>query len=275
MQHPYVDPRIEYIGSSENIQDVNGCLLLFEEPKKRAEYVIGADIGGGLGLSNSVAHVLKIGSSTSPDRQVAEFACNFLSPPEFAQVLSTLGNLYWSDEMDLPACLNVETNNYGHSVITMLVESLNYENLFQDVASYKVRQSPSPQWGTGVFDKVRTQLVMLGESRLKSGQWEIWSPFFLDEMSDFQITNIKHVDALSREIMAGAGKWEGKVRDDRLFAGFHAVWAANQLYPDLMLARERGRIRTKKLAKVPEEKKPDYRNSPISYDKMMAELDFL
>lgn len=275
MKDPYLDPRIEYIGRSDELHDPNGCLLLFHPPEKGPEYIIGADVGGGLGLSNSVAHVLKVGTADTPDRQEAEYACNFLSTTEFAQVLNTLGHLYWNWDMDLPAVLNVENNNYGHSVLGTLVEQLNYMNLFQDVASYKVNRPANVQWGTGVFDKVRTQLVMLGESRLKYGQWEIWSPFFLEEMSDFQITNIKHVDALSREIMASAGKFEGKVKDDRLFAGFHAIWAGNQLNPDLLIEREKKRIKTVKLAQLPEEEKPDWRNSPISYDKMMEEMEWI
>lgn len=275
MEIYFKDPTIEYLGKGSTIRDVNGVLLMFESPKKDQEYVIGADIGGGLGLSNSVAHVLKVGTRTEPDIQVAEFASNYLSPTEFAFILDKLGNAYWSYEMDLPATLNVETNNYGHTVIAMLVEQLDYLNLFQNVDFTKVKPGSAPQWGTGVHDKTRVPLVMLGESRLKSGQWVINSVPFIEEMADFQITNIKHQDALNREILADQGKAAGKILDDRLFAGFHALWAANAIHPDIMLDRERRRIASEKVVEAlkPGEEKPDYRNTPISYDAMMRELD--
>lgn len=273
MEQYFKDPKIEHLGTSRDFRDYNGCLLMFESPKKDFEYFVGADIGGGLGLSNSVAHILRAGTINEPDVQVAEFASNFLSPTEFSHVLNSLGHLYYNHLMELPACLNVENNNYGHTVLANLVEHLDYINLFQDIDPTKIKRPASVSWGTGVFDKTRTQLVMLGEARLKTGQWQIWSPGFLEEMADFQITNIKHVDALSKEIMATAGKWEGKVLDDRLFAGFHALWACNAMNPDLLLDRERLRQRKEAADQQPEGDKPDYRNTAISYDGMMADLD--
>jgi hypothetical protein len=180
--------------------------------------------------------------------------------------------------MDLPATLNVESNNYGHTVLTILVDQLDYMNLYSNVDYSKRDVKLAPIWGTNVQDKSRVQLVMLGESRLKSGQWEIWSPYFIEEMADFQITNIKHIDALAKEIMADAGKAEGKVLDDRLFAGFHALWACNAMNPEMVLERERRRLKriVEEKARVENiDKKPiTWRNSECSYAQMMAEQDY-
>jgi hypothetical protein len=277
MKQYFKDPQIEYIGESGGaIHDVNGLLLVFEPYDKNAEYFIGGDVGGGLGLSNSVAHVLKAGTLHTPDIQVAEWASNMHSPTEFAHVLNCLGNAYWNHEMDLPATLNIEQNNYGHTTIAILVEQLDYLNLYQNIDMTRVTQRGAPQWGMNVTDKTRVPLVMLGESRLKSGQWEVWSPFFIQEMADFQITNIRHTDALNKEILADQGKAEGKMLDDRLFAGFHALWACNTMNPEVVLERERKRLRH-----IQEEKAKDevpgprrtWRNSQYTYDQMMQEQD--
>ncbi len=279
MKIHFKDPLIEFLGDSNVLHDPNGVLLVFEPYDKFAEYYIGADVGGGMGLSNSVAHVLKAGDMNNPDKQVAEWASNYHSPTEFAHVLNTLGQAYWNTHMELPACLNVEANNYGHTVIATLNETLDYCNLYQDVNQMRVKRTNAPQWGTVVTDKTRVPLVMLGESRLKSGQWEIWSPYFIEEMADFQITAIRHMDALEKEILADQGKAVGRLLDDRLFAGFHALWACNAQNPDIMLDRERRRMRRAKEAKDKENRvgkvEIDWRNSSCTYEQMMREQDIL
>ena len=279
MEIHFKDPKIEWLGDSNVIHDPNGVLLVFEKYDPHAEYYIGADVGGGLGLSNSVAHILKAGDMNNPDKQVSEWASNYHSPTEFAHVLNTLGCAYWNTHMELPACLNIEANNYGHTTIATLVETLDYMNLYQNVDQMRVNKKFAPQWGTTVVDKTRVPLVMLGESRLKNGQWEVWSPYFIEEMADFEITNIKHMDALEKEILADQGKAVGRRLDDRLFAGFHALWACNAMNPDIMLDRERRRMRREKEAV---EKKSrvgqvelDWRNTNCTYEQMMREQDIL
>jgi len=276
MDRYFKDPTIEYIGEVGTVSNVNGLLLTFEKYDPRAEYFIGADVGGGMELSNSVAHILKAGTLNTPDIQVAEWASNTHSPTEFAHILNCLGNAYWNNEMDLPACLNVEMNNYGHVVIASLVEQLDYMNLYQNIDVTKVTRKGGPQWGMNVTPKSRVPLVMLGESRLKSGQWEVWSPYFIQEMADFQITNIQSTDALQKEILADAGKAAGKILDDRLFAGFHALWACNSMNPDIVLERERRRLRhIREQKKLDEEPGPrrSWRNSQYTYTQMIAEQD--
>lgn len=276
MDKYFKDPTFEYIGEQDVVQDVNGVLLVFEPYDKQAQYFIGADVGGGMGLSNSVAHVLKAGTLDTPDIQVAEWASNQHSPTEFAHILNCLGQEYWDYEMDLPATLNVEMNNYGHTTIALLVDQLDYMNLYQNIDVTKVNRTGGPQWGMNVTPKTRVPLVMLGESRLKSGQWEVWSPYFIQEMADFQITHIQSTDALQKEIMADAGKATGKILDDRLFAGFHALWACNSMNPEIVLDRERRRLRHIKEDKARDEKpgpRRNWRNSQYSYAQMIAEED--
>lgn len=278
MEIYFKDPEIEHIGESGTVTDVNGVLLVFEKYDKYGEYFIGADVGGGLGLSNSAAHIIRAGDLNHPDKQVAEWASNTHSPTEFAHILNCLGQEYWNREMDLPACLNVESNNYGHTVLSILVDTLDYMNLYSNIDYSKRDVKLAPVWGTNVQDKSRVALVMLGESRLKSNQWEIWSPYFIEEMADFQITAIKHTDALAKEIMADQGKAEGKLLDDRLFAGFHSLWACNACNPDLVIERERRRL--KRIAEAKETKdgvgkvRKNWRNSECSYAQMIAEQDY-
>lgn len=277
MEQYYRDPKLEFLGSSIDLADPNGCLLMFEGPKKGAEYYLGCDIGGGLGLSNSVIHVLKKGTKRDFEMQVAEFACNFLKPNEFAAVINKVGFIYFDHYLDMPAVVNVESNNYGEHTIHTLSEEHQYENLFQDINTTSVRRNEIPAFGTRVTAKTRTKLVMLGETRLKTGHWIINSPYFINEMAGFEISKIKDYDALAQDIKAAAGRFQGKKLDDRLFAGFHALWAANAYDPDLALDRERylSGLLADKVRKEddPDYVKPTYRNTAISYDRMMRELD--
>ncbi len=277
MELMYKDPKIKFLGMSTELADPNGCLLMFEGPKKGAEYYLGCDIGGGLGLSNSVIHVLKKGTKTDYEMQVAEFACNFLKPNEFAAVIQKIGFMYFDHYLDMPAVVNVESNNYGEHTIHTLSEEFQYENLFQDINTTSIRRNEIPAFGTRVTAKTRTKLVMLGETRLKTGHWIINSPYFINEMAGFEIAKIKDYDALAQDIKAAAGRFQGKKLDDRLFAGFHALWAANAYDPDLALDRERylSGLLADKVRKEDDADyvKPTYRNTAISYDRMMRELD--
>ncbi|MCK5609129.1 hypothetical protein KAR91_45060 [Candidatus Pacearchaeota archaeon] len=277
MELMYKDPKIKFLGMSTELADPNGCLLMFEGPKKGREYYLGCDIGGGLGLSNSVIHVLKKGTKKDYEMQVAEFACNFLKPNEFAAVIQKIGFMYFDHYLDMPAVVNVESNNYGEHTIHTLSEEFQYENLFQDINTTSIRRNEIPAFGTRVTAKTRTKLVMLGETRLKTGHWIINSPYFINEMAGFEIAKIKDYDALAQDIKAAAGRFQGKKLDDRLFAGFHALWAANAYDPDLALDRERylSGLLADKVRKEDDEDyvKPTYRNTAISYDRMMRELD--
>ncbi len=276
MRDYFKDPQIEYIGDENSVADVNALLLVFEEYDPTQEYFIGGDVGGGLGLSNSVAHVLKAGTMDTPDEQVAEWASNYHSPTEFAHILKTLGEAYWNREMELPAMLNVEMNNYGHTTLSVLVDQLDYMNLYAHVDPTRRARKLAPQFGTNVTPKTRVPLVMLGESRLKSGQWRVYSPYFIGEMADFQITSIQSPDALNKEIMADQGKAEGKLLDDRLFAGFHALWACNAMNPDRVLERERRRIKQLKERRALKDKpnvELDWRNTACTYAQMIEEQD--
>jgi len=277
MEPYFADPKIKFLGMSTELADPNGCLLMFEGPQKGAEYYIGADIGGGLGLSNSVVHVLKKGSKSEYEVQVAEFACNYLKPNEFAAVIHKIGFMYFDHYLDMPAVVNVESNNYGEHTIHTLSEEFQYENLFQDINTTSIRRNEIPAFGTKVTAKTRTKLVMLGETRLKTGNWIIQSPWFISEMAGFEIAKIKDYDALAQDIKAAAGRFQGKKLDDRLFAGFHALWAANAYDPDLALDRERylSNLVKEGIRKEddPTYVKPTYRNTAVSYSRMMQELD--
>ena len=76
--------------------------------------------------------------------------------------------------------------------------------------------------------------------------------------------------------MADQGKAEGKMLDDRLFAGFHALWACNSMNPDIVLDRERRRLRQIAEDKARDEKPGPirtWRNSQYTYAQMIEEED--
>lgn len=247
---------------------VNGRLLRFIKPKKRRIYVLGVDVGSGRGLSNSVIHVLQAGNTVEPDMQAAEWACNFVDPVQLAAVVDLVSRYYWDFEFDQPALTVVENNNFGHVTLTTLNKDFQHPNLFQQERFDSARNSYSMQLGYQTNERSRADMIMLGEHRIKTGQWIINSPFFLREMEEFELVKLKNTRALDQELLAAAGRFEGRSKDDRLMAGFIANFALDNTRPNPGPERERQAERTERKVEL-----PDWRSMPVSYEQMMEEWE--
>jgi hypothetical protein len=100
----------------------NGNYKIFKEPNPESFYVIGVDVGEGIGRSNTVAQILDVSDLTSI-KQVAVYSTNQMSPFHFGTRL--MGIL---DDWGRPPIL-VENNNNGQQVLDVLCHTHNYESV--------------------------------------------------------------------------------------------------------------------------------------------------
>ena len=264
---------INKLSREEFNDDPNGRLLIWEWPKIGPEYVIGVDVSTGVGLTNSVAHILKVGSIYEPYEQVAEFACNFLDPHDLVPVLNTVGRLYWCIGSGQPALMCIECNNAGESTQYDLMTQHNYSNLFIWKVYDRAGNVLTNRLGWWTTPRTRRKIVLHGARLLRSGGWKINSPWFIDEMADFELQRGVGSQMLDSEMEAIARHKSGAL-DDRLMAGFIAVWCAQDLreagFENPVAVHQQWKERQEEREKALRVGRPekDYQNTAISYEKM-------
>lgn len=258
--------------------DPNGRLLIWEKPNHNHQYIVGVDVATGVGLTNSVAHVLRVGTMYEPFEQVAEFACNFIDPHSFAPILNKIGRMYHSYVDGLPALMCIECNNAGESTQYDLMTLYAYPNMFVWKVYDRAGNVLTNRLGWWTTPRTRRKIVLNGGRLLKSGMWVINSPWFIDEMADFVLLKGIGNTMLDSELEAVARHKSGAL-DDRLFAGFIAVWCANDLHAgeeeDPVLQHQKWLEREQERATLEDkgEPRPDYFNTDMSYTRMQESLD--
>jgi hypothetical protein len=255
--------------------DPNGRLLIFEEAESGPEYFMGVDVGSGIGLSNSIIHVLRKGDDKYPDIQVAEFATDFLNPHELAPIINLVGGMYWCDEFDLPAMACIEINNRGDGCQHDLMTYYGYPNIFMRKRYDRAKKGLMNALGWETTSRTRPLIVHQGAHFIQTGQWIINSPYFIEEMRDFEVDKLVERGVKDTETLAATGRAKAGAKDDRLMAGFIASWCANDIRgvsinpaDERAKYQERKRVAAEALEKG--EVKPDFQNTDMTFEEMMA-----
>jgi len=100
----------------------DGNYRIYKLPNPQSFYVIGVDVGEGIGRSNTVAQILDV-SNLQNIEQVAVYATNTMSPYHFGTKLLSVLN-----DWGRPPIL-IENNNNGQQVLDVLCQTHNYENV--------------------------------------------------------------------------------------------------------------------------------------------------
>lgn len=100
----------------------DGDYKIYEQPNPESFYVIGVDVGEGIGRTNTVAQILDVSDLTNI-RQAGVYASNKISPYHFGTRL--MGIL---EDWGRPPVL-VENNNNGQQVLDVLHHTHNYESI--------------------------------------------------------------------------------------------------------------------------------------------------
>jgi hypothetical protein len=100
----------------------NKDYVVFDYPNINKLYVVGVDVGEGIGRASSVAQILDV-TDLQDIKQVAVYSSNRIEPYHFANKLSIIGQSW-----GLPPIL-IERNNCGAQVIDALFHNHNYEKI--------------------------------------------------------------------------------------------------------------------------------------------------
>lgn len=179
------------LASRNSLLDI---LQVWQHPRKGHRYVLGADVGDGLGKDRSVVDVIRLATIEEPEEEVAQFVTDSLDTKAFAYVVQTIGQMYrWPDGREALAA--IEINNHGMGVQDMLQLHLGYRHFY--VWEVVDQADPAKRFTTriGWVTTPKTRPLLLGNFYAAvtttdpiSGYADLRlnSPFTLDEMRDFQ-----------------------------------------------------------------------------------------
>jgi len=105
----------------------SGDYVVFEYPSPSNLYVIGVDVGEGIGRAASVAQILDV-TNLQEIKQVAVYSSSIIEPYHFANKLLTIGHSW-----GMPPIL-IERNNCGGQVI----DALFHKNMYEKIVAYSV-----------------------------------------------------------------------------------------------------------------------------------------
>jgi hypothetical protein len=248
----------------------NGRLLVYEAPRQGFQYTLGVDPAMGVGRDRSVIQVIRNGTRYIPDEQVAEFACDWLDPVEFAGVVAAVGKFY-CDDMGEEALGVVEANaDCGDTVITDLRGRFEYGNLFIWKQYDKRFNALTTKLGWWTNATTRPKLIARGLHYILSKDLIMNSPFLLDEWQDFQ----KDHWMAKQAAKSGA-------HDDRVMALLIGFWGAHdeEWIAGEDLAEERRLLANAQevvhTVEVKSNRKATFQNTHISAKDMWASWDAL
>lgn len=253
-------------------QAVLDTCTFWEPPRRRGprRYVIGADVGDGLGQDRSVIEVLRVGTIDEPAEQVAEYISAEILPAGLSYIIQTLGQ-YYVDEDGLEALVAIECNGHGLTTQDTLQLHLGYGHFynweFHDAYDPSRRYSTKVGWYTSprsrpmLLSKIHAALI---QTDAITGLPDLVtrSPYLHNELKDFQ------TETMLWEAAAARG-----AHDDAIMAtaiAYYVTWKlqGGELEP-LEDRRRRKSEQTALLALAAEQAaqpllRPDWRNTPAT-----------
>lgn len=175
-------------------QTLLGTVQIFELPRKGHRYVMGVDASDGLGKDRAAVEVLRVGTLTEPEEQVAQFLCDQTDAKTLAYVVDAIGHLYtWPDGR--AAMATIEINNHGMSTQDVLQLHLGYTHFYLwevvDEADPGKRFTSRIGWQT--TPKTRPMLLSAFRDAITNvdpltgySDLRVNSVFTIDELRDFQ-----------------------------------------------------------------------------------------
>lgn len=247
-------------------------LLMFEAPRKRGprRYVIGVDVGDGLGQDRSVIEVVRVGTVEEPQEEVAQYVTDSTSPSDLANLVYAIGMAY-KDADGIEALVAVETNNHGLSTQDKLQKQLGYQHQYiweiLDARNLEERHTKRIGWMTTnrtrpmILDQLYTALTTL-DPITNLPDYLTHSPFLHEELKDFTKP-------------PGGSLWEAEAargcHDDAVMAAAIANYVAYRQQAGVTESMEERRHRRSAqlaiyadAARQEGVTRPDWRNSPAT-----------
>lgn len=191
-----------------------GFYKIYTPPKPTSFYVIGVDVGEGIGRTNTVAQILDV-SDLRNIEQVAVYARNDLSPYLFGTRLMGILN-----DWGRPPVL-IENNNYGQEVLSVLYNTHNYEN----IVSYRF-EGMSKHYNNenrlGIHSHTNTRYKGLTNFR-----------YWVDAIKAVRFNDLDTLIEIAEFVQLPNYTFRKKTEDDRDDRIFGMVWALFILEPNL------------------------------------------
>lgn len=201
----------EFVGSGDTIINVSAMndlidsykspleskkeLKIYQRKNPLASYVIGVDVGKGIGKDYSVAQVFKI-VSLEPIKleQTAVYASNKINPKEFAPYLHKLGLEYNN------AYMMVECNSMGEGVVSDLWFKHQYENMY----NYGKKRN---QLGIYSSRKTKSDAVLFMKKLVENGNVELYDKDTINELLDYSFIGNKFTGVNLHDDRVSAMYW--------------------------------------------------------------------
>lgn len=130
--------------------------ILKGHPNSRRKYIIGADVGGGVGRDRSIAQILDLQTL----EQVGVYYTDKESPDQFGKTLADLGKMF-SD-----AFITVEDNNYGITCLDHLARDYPAELIYtEDKGAARGANEPQLLTALGFHTSAQTKPWLIGKLR--------------------------------------------------------------------------------------------------------------
>lgn len=191
-----------------------GCYKVYEEPVVVHNYVIGVDVGEGIGRASSVAQVLDV-TDLHDIKQVAVYSTNNVEPYHFANKL-----LFLCNQWGKPPLL-IERNNCGAQVIDALFYKHYYEKLVSCSKLSSVGSTATTRH-IGVISHNNMRFASIGNMR-----------YWVNTLQTVKINDLDTISELETFIRYPNGTYRKKndtYFDDRVMG---LVWALFMLEPEV------------------------------------------
>lgn len=200
--------KIQY--DPENWKQVDRNMSVLEShPRPNCDYLVGADVGGGVGLDSSVIEVFCVQTS----EQVGEWVSNRIAPDAYATKIAAVASHFNE------AWVNPERNNHGLVTLELLVR------LYEKTRIRKTVGAHGSHYGT--LTTVGTRPILIGRLRHHlAHNITIHSPALLSELGTF-------VEKPSGKVEAQSGS-----HDDRVLASALALVEFERMSALRVLSRD-------------------------------------
>ena len=254
---------------------------IYEYPRLRGRrrYILGVDVGDGLGLDYSIVSVVREPSIEEPAEEVAQFVSNTVRPSQLAFIVDAIGHFY-CDEDGIEACAAIELNNHGITVQDLLQLHLQYSNFYVwevvDAADASSRFTKRIGWQT----TTRTRPILLEKFH---DAVTTFDPIAASEtppkyLADFRLNSPitrQELGHFVTEGLLGEAEHAKGQHDDAIFGaaiGYYVAYRLSGGESEPIAERRRRRSERAAISQQSGER-PDWRNSPASATAMQQGED--
>jgi len=210
---------ISALGFSEND---DGNLWVWEKPQRGDEYIVSADVGGGvIGGDPSVIQVLKVPKTTPKIEQVAEWR-DWIDPIHFAAKIVNLARWY-NEALVVP-----ETNNHGFATLNEIKQV--YWHIYQWEYFDRFSKFVSNKIGWETNGSTKPIMCDYTSGCINADILIIHSSHLIDEMMSF----IKNP--------TGSGEADANCYDDRVMAFMIGLFVVGHSYHAQSILKEMGLV---------------------------------